>query len=376
LEKRHLRRRRAEGRAILATGLRQRDANMSKLNEDVRTYWNVQTFCLLTLTLIALGAALYFLKPVLVPFVLAVFLTNCLMPAIEMQQRYLHAPRSLAITSTVIATILIVLICGALVATSVAGAAERLQDYEKQFQRFTEGMARSAPPRWLHIDLDSDKVARYFAVQEGTGWQFMSTVFGEATNILSSGVIVIIFMIFLVAGSGANTHSGMLGEIEANVRRYVVTLVFISIGVGFLVGLTLAILGVELAWMFGFLAFLLNFVPNVGPIIATLLPLPVILLSPDMSITAKVLAIVMPSLTHLVVGNIVQPKVQGNALALHPVVILLSLMFFGTIWGITGAFLATPITGVVRIICARIPVMHPLAELLAGNLSVITDDER
>jgi AI-2 transport protein TqsA len=349
---------------------------MPKLNKDIQTYWNVQTFCLLTLTLIALGAALYFLRPVLVPFVLAVFLTNCLRPAIEVQQRYLRAPRSVAIASTLMVAVVIVALCGAVVATSVSGASHRLDDYEKQFQTFTEAAARSVPLHRLGIKIDADQIGRFFAVQEGTGWQFISAVLSEATNVLSGGVIVVIFMIFLIVGTGdGQRHSGMLGEIESSVQSYVVTLVFLSLATGFLVGLTLATLGVELAWVFGFLAFLLNFVPTIGAIIASLLPLPVIVLSPDMSVTTKVLAIVIPAAIHFVVGSFVQPKVQGNALALHPVVVLLALMFFGMIWGIIGAFLAAPIAAVIRIICARIPVMQPLANILAGNLTAISIED-
>jgi AI-2 transport protein TqsA len=232
------------------------------------------------------------------------------------------------------------------------------------------------PLERLGVKIDPDTLARSFAVQEGTGWHFISAVLGESANILSSGVIVLIFVLFLVVGNAdGQRHSGMLGEIEANVRRYVVTLVFLSLGTGLLVGLTLAMLGVELAWVFGFLAFLLNFVPTIGAIIASLLPLPVIVLSSDRSISAKVLAIAIPAAIHFVVGSFVQPKVQGSALALHPVVVLLALMFFGMIWGITGAFLAAPIAAVVRIICARIPVMQPLADILGGNLTVISAED-
>src|SRR5208283_1287364 len=132
------------------------------------------------------------------------------------------------------------------------------------------------------------------------------------------------------------------------------------------------LLGVEFAWVFGLLAFLLNFVPSIGAIIASLLPLPVILLSPDMSLTAKVLAIVIPAAIQIVIGSFVQPRVQGHALDLHPVVIVLALIFFGMIWGLMGAFLATPITAVVRIIFARIPITRPLADMLAGNLDVLS----
>ncbi|MEN6451012.1 MAG: AI-2E family transporter, partial [Thermoguttaceae bacterium] len=167
---------------------------------DARTYWNVQTFCLLTLTLIALGGALYFLRPVLVPFVLAVLLSQCLVPAIEFQQRRLRVPRGIAIAVTAVAAVVVVAGSGTLIATTIASAAPRLQEYEKQFQKFTEGTARSAALSGSRFNMDADKLARFFAVQEGTGWQFITAVLGEATNIVSSGVIVIIFMVFLLAG--------------------------------------------------------------------------------------------------------------------------------------------------------------------------------
>jgi AI-2 transport protein TqsA len=353
---------------------------MSKLADDAQRHWNVQTFCLLTLTLIAIGFSLYFLRPVLVPFVLAVFLTNCLIPMIDVQRYYLRLPKGLAIASTVTVTVAVVVLCGSLVASSVNGATSRLTEYESQFQHFSDNLARSVPLARFGIKVDTEQVGKFFSVQEGTGWQFITSVLGEAANVLSSGVIVIIFVLFLLlSGRGGRVDgqrpAGMLGEIESSVQKYVVTTVFLSLGTGFLVGLTLSVLGVELAWMFGFLAFLLNFVPSVGAIIATLLPVPVILLNPEMSITAKALAIIIPATIHFVIGSFVQPKVQGNALDLHPVVVMLALMFFGMIWGITGAFLATPITAVVRIVCARIPVTRPLADVLAGNLHVLSAED-
>ncbi len=185
------------------------------------------------------------------------------------------------------------------------------------------------------------------------------------------------FVLFLLLGrkSGSRSSTNMLAEIETSVKRYIVSTIFLSTVTGLLLGLTLTLLGVEFAWVFGLLAFLLNFVPSVGAIIASLLPLPVILLSPDMSLTAKVLAVVVPAIIQFVIGSFVQPRVQGHALDLHPVVIVLALIFFSMIWGLMGAFLATPVTAVVRIIFARIPVTRPLAGMLAGNLDVLSAED-
>jgi AI-2 transport protein TqsA len=230
------------------------------------------------------------------------------------------------------------------------------------------------PLERLGIKTDAEAIRKFLTAQEGAGWQFISTVLSEATNVLSNGALVLIFMLFLLFGrrSGPRPSADVLAEIEASVKSYIAGTVFLSAVTGLLVGLSLALLGVEFAWVFGLLAFLLNFIPSIGAIVASLLPLPVILLSPDMSLTAMVLAIVIPAAVQFFIGSFVQPRVLGHALDLHPVVIVLSLIFFGMIWGLMGAFLATPITAVVRIIFGRIPITRPLASMLAGNLDVLS----
>jgi AI-2 transport protein TqsA len=342
--------------------------------DDVRTYQRVQTFCLVALTLIALGAAAYLLRPVLVPFVLAVFLTYCLTPLIDAQRRYLRMPRGPAIVSSVLLSLVVLALGGSVVATSISSASRRLPDYEKQFQDLTERFAASVPLERLGIKIDAEQIRTFLAAQEGVGWQFVSTMLSEATNVLSNGALVLIFMLFLLLGrkSDPRPSADVLFEIETRVKRYIVSTICLSAVTGLLVGLSLAVLGVEFAWVFALLAFLLNFVPSIGAIIASLLPLPVILLSPQLSPTAQVLAIAIPAVIQFAIGSFVQPRVQGNALDLHPVTIVLSLIFFGMIWGLIGAFLATPITAVVRIVFERISITRPLAQMLAGNLDALS----
>jgi AI-2 transport protein TqsA len=186
--------------------------------------------------------------------------------------------------------------------------------------------------------------------------------------------MVLLLMAFILFGRRSTRlgSTGILREIEQRVQRSISLTVFISTLTGVLVGSTLAILGVEFAAVFGFLAFLLNFIPNIGSIIATALPLPIIFLNPEMTIAAKVLAIAVPSAIQVLIGSLVQPRMLGNSLQLHPVVLLLSLLFFTMIWGVAGAFLATPLTAVIRIVFEKIPATRPLAALLAGDLAPLT----
>ena len=90
-----------------------------------------------------------------------------------------------------------------------------------------------------------------------------------------------------------------------------------------------------------------------------------------MPVWQKVCALVFPAVIQIWLGNAVQPRMLGNALDLHPIVILISLIFWSMIWGVPGAFLATPMTAVIRIVLEKIPTTRPLAELLAGRLDAV-----
>jgi AI-2 transport protein TqsA len=337
--------------------------------DDVRADRRVRTFCLLALTLIASGFALYALKPVLVPFVLAVFFTYCLKPIIDLQTRYLRVPHGVAIIGTAVLGVLLLLIIGLVVATTIGTMSHEFDAYQEQMHRLAGQIARAVPLERLGIKPDPE-TGRVFRIPEDAGASFVSAVLSETTNIISNGVVVVIFMLFILLGDKAvgARRAGLLVEIEMQVKRYISQTVLFSFVTGAMVAAVLAVLGVRFAGVFGFLAFLLNFIPNIGSIVATLLPLPVILLSPQMSSTAKILALAIPAAIQFLIGNFIQPKVQGSALQLHPVAVLMSLIFFGMIWGMVGAFLATPIAAVIRIIFERIPATRPLADLLAGNL--------
>jgi AI-2 transport protein TqsA len=115
---------------------------------------------------------------------------------------------------------------------------------------------------------------------------------------------------------------------------------------------------------------MLNFIPTIGPLIATLLPLPVVLFAPEseMGLTQKVLAFALPTGIQLI-GAVIQPRVQGGGQDLHPVTTMAALVFFGSIWGILGAALAVPLTGVIKIILERIPNTRPIADWMAGRFT-------
>ena len=127
------------------------------------------------------------------------------------------------------------------------------------------------------------------------------------------------------------------------------------------------LLGLELALIFGTLTFLLNFIPTFGSIVAVFLPLPVALLQYNEP-TMIILVFALPSLVHIVIGNIIEPKLFGEAFGLHPVTIILALIFWGMLWGITGMLLAAPLTAIIRITFDQFETTKPFSLFLSGQL--------
>ncbi|MBT3201262.1 MAG: AI-2E family transporter [Phycisphaerales bacterium] len=348
---------------------------MKKTESKANYQHRVQTTCLVILSTIGVAVALRWLAPVLVPFVLAIFITLGMSLLIDLQMKHLHIPRLAALAITIVVGLAIMAVLGLLVIASVNQLVANTDTYQAQIKSVLDSLASAVPLESFGFDPDTD--SSLLAQIPNTAIQKMLVDTGTAImGIVSQGVLVLIFVIFLLSGQLLNhksTVGGMLGEAEAGIKVYIATKVMVSVITGVLVGLTLTLLGVEMALMFGLFAFLLNFVPSVGSVISTLLPLPVVMVSPNLSPTVAVLAIVIPGAIQFAVGNVVEPKIMGKSLDLHPVVILMGLIFWGMLWGIVGMLLATPMTAVVKIFLSKREFTAPMARILSGRLDVIDD---
>jgi AI-2 transport protein TqsA len=342
----------------------------------------VQTACLLILTLIATGFALDQLKQVLVPFVLALFFSQCLTPMIDTLMRRFRWPRMVAVTMAAIIGAALIVGVAFLLGSSISGMAEKqnLSQYESRFQHLTDEVATSRAAAWIGIK-PGDRVTAMLQKFQNSGVDLFGFVGSQAKDIaqntgvvLINTAVVLILMAFLLFGRQTRrSRFAVLNQIEERVQRYISLTVGISILTGVLVGSSLSILQVQFAAGFGFLAFVLNFIPNLGAVVTTLLPLPFVFLDPHLSIVQQLLALVIPAAIQVAIGSFVQPRIMGQSLDLHPVVLILSLLFFTMIWGLGGAFLATPVTAVIKIVFEKIPATRPLAAALAGNLDPLAE---
>lgn len=141
-------------------------------------------------------------------------------------------------------------------------------------------------------------------------------------------------------------------DITEQIQRYIAAKFLISLLTGFLVGIVLWIFGVDFLIVWAVLAFFLNFIPNIGSILAVILPTVMTLIQYE-SIGYTILVGGIIGLVQNLIGNLLEPKIMGDRLGLNPLVILVSLLVWGYIWGIAGMFLSVPLTAVVKIIISN-----------------------
>jgi AI-2 transport protein TqsA len=290
-------------------------------------------------------------------------------PLIEIQVTRLRMPRAAAISVALVLAFLFFGGVAALVSASLGQLAANADGYQAKATQLLSSATSMLPLERLGIDAAavSDPLKKFSV---GTLGSLLLGTTNAILDILSNGILVLIFMVFLLLGASGRPPDpdSTWSEIDARIKRYLVTKGVLSAATGALVGGTLALLGIDLALVFGLFAFLLNFIPSIGSIIATFLPLPVVIASPDISMLAAVLAIAIPGAIQFSIGNVIEPKVVGESLDLHPVAILMNLIIWGMLWGIVGMLLSTPILVVIKILCEKFEGTRPLAALLAGRI--------
>lgn len=334
---------------------------------DQTTQHRIQSVCLLILAAGAVTALLYFFRSVMVPFVLSVFFAIGLTPLIDLQVRRLRLPRQVAVLTTLLLGLVLMFAIALLVSVSVARLADQADTYSQQVRDLLDRTAEALPLE--RFGVDPDVAMQELLPTAGTVRDVLMNATNAVLGIVSQGVMVVIFVCFLLFGGGrAVATDGVMAELIRRTRRYILILAMISATTGFLTWLTLWMLGVPLAMVFGLLAFLLNFIPSIGSIVATLLPVPVLLVTPEISLTTAIVAVGILTVVQFVLGNVIQPRMMGKSFDLHPVTVLAALIFWGVLWGIPGMFLATPITAIIKMLLDRSDLTRPAGQLLAGRL--------
>jgi len=319
----------------------------------------------MVLAVVALAVALIYTRTIMIPFVLAIFIVSLVSPILDFQVIRLKFPRPIAVTVTFLIVVIIIAILCFLIVDAIQTVVATAGRYSDSFADLA-GQVISKIKEW-GIDLKQEKIV---ADVRNKIPQLATNALGTAVGLLSSFFFVIIFVMFLLAGRNPYAvRSGVRADIDQQIRRYIAIKIAVSTLTGVLVWATLSAVGMDLAGVFGMLAFLLNFIPSIGSIISTFLPIPIAVAQFQQAPWVIVFIIAVPGTIQTVIGNVIEPKWMGEGLHLHSITVLLALSFWGLLWGITGMFLAAPLTAILRIILMQFDTFKPIGKLLAGDFS-------
>lgn len=332
---------------------------------------NIIIGALIIICSVCVTIALIYTSTFLIPFVLALFLTYLLSPMIEILQHKARFPRFLAILTTLTFVGMLFSVIIPFIVQSISTFIFSIDQYKQRTIMFIQYL--SELPEFFNVTVNE----KFFvdAVKNLPLLEITTSFLGNAASIASNTILVLIFLFFMLSGSRSeNEKQGIWLEIDSKITRYLMTKLVTSFSTGMIVGFVLWVLGVELAVVFGVLAFFLNFIPNVGSIVATLLPMPIAFLQFSNPLLIAAVFFV-PATVQLIIGSIIEPTVMGSGFDLHPVTILCALIFWGLIWGVTGMLLAAPMTAILKVVFQRFSITRPVAEILAGRFPSFMQQE-
>jgi len=212
----------------------------------------------------------------------------------------------------------------------------------------------------------------------------MKSLFNSISEIFADAFLVLLYTVFLMLEdamiplklkamiSDTDKHQNALAlikKISKSINEYVMLKTVVSLITATVSYIVMLIIGIDFAFFWAFLIFVLNYIPTIGSLVATLFPA-LIALFQFGEISSFFIVLGCIGAIQVVVGNFIEPKIMGSSLNVSPLVVLISLAFWGSIWGIVGMVLSVPITVILIILFAQFQTTRNIAILLSGNGNV------
>ena len=335
----------------------------------------IRTLLLAVIALTCAGFILYMAKSVILPFLLAFFAMTILTPLVVWLRKR-GVPTAIGAPIALVVMALFLGAVGFIFFLNIGPIINSWDDYQARGKElWTRGADRlerlgykdDVVKLW-EDNKDSLKDPKPF-LSFATGG--VNTFFG----FIGQGVLVLLFLLFMLFES-ARFHEKAekaFGEdspvldtvrcISRDLKVYMLWKTGISFITGFLTAMACLVFGVDFPFFWGLIAFGLNFIPNLGSIVAAVLPCLLALFQFDSPFRALGLLLTLVGMQN-VMGSLIEPKLMGRSLSLSPLLLLLSLVFWGWLWGVVGMILAVPFAVTIKICCQHIPGLQPVATLM------------
>ena len=314
-------------------------------------------------------------EPILVPLIVAGFLAMIsTSPVFWLRQK--GTPATLAVLGVVLGFLGVGFVFILIIGTS-------LDDFSEAIPRYQARLTKEIEPiiQWIQgfgFQLDNEMLMK--SIDPGASMRLVANMLSGLGGILTNSFLILLTVIFILFEASSfqqkvraafGDPKGTLSQIKKitdAVNNYLAIKTVVGIGTGVVVAIWVGALGIDFSVIWGLLAFLLNFIPNLGSIIAAVPP--VLLGYIQFGIGRALLVGAGYVVVNLIFGNVVEPKFMGRKLGLSTLVVFLSLVFWGWVWGPVGMLLSVPMTMVVKIALESSPSTHWISILLDSEASV------
>lgn len=319
--------------------------------------------------LVVIVAGLRAAKPLIVPFLTAAFIAVICFPVLAWLQSK-RVAKGIALLAILAGLVLIGGLLVMIIGNSLTGFNENLPTYQARFEQQIQHATA-----WLaehKIDVSGILTGLDFKSQRATG--LIAGLVGGVSSLLSDGLVILLTVVLLllematipeklaVAFGTSHSSVAIVRRIAHETRRYMALKTMVSLMTGVVATLMLMCFGVDYPVLWGLLAFLLNFVPTIGSLIAAAPPVVLAWLQFDLAIAIYVA--IGYAILNMVIGNLIEPRLMGRSLGLSTLVVFVSLVFWGWVLGPIGMILSVPLTMTIKIALENIDEARPIAVLL------------
>ena len=305
---------------------------------------------------------------IIVPILLASFIAIIISP-IYSWLIHKGVPAALALLAVIGTLMMIFSLIGILIGSSVHSFSDNVPLYEAQLQ--------------IQLDVVTAKLNNLGIIEGDLGslfnpsslMKYSATVLKGAGSVLTNSFMIVLIIAFMLLEStsfsrklekanGANTSMAQINEVFSKIKHYMAIKAVVSLVTGLLITAILMMMGLDYAFLWGFIVFLFNFIPNIGSILAAV---PAVLLAlvqlggmGALEIAAVYLVI------NITIGSIIEPKLMGSGLGISTLVVFLSLIFWGWLLGPVGMLLSIPLTITIKIMLYSEEKTRWLAHLMSN----------
>lgn len=337
---------------------------------QVIKYYKIITASVLVIMTITVIFALYSLKTILMPFIVAILLAYLFSPIIEKSAKHLKIPRTLSVLFLFIILFIVSILLGNLLF--------------KNLNKF----ANNWPILQLKLEIKLDNFASLVNLNRQDVFNIskdflqsisLTKIVSSSVSLLSNVLMTLLFMVCILFfvhtvpekidkafdPKRAEKIKEIMKKINKQIQSYLLIKTIISALTGLSVYLILRIMNIEFAFLWGSIIFFLNYIPNIGPFLSAIPPILTTFL--QYGSTKALIVFIIILLIQVFWGSIIETLAIGKSLNLSPLVVLIALVFWGWLWGIVGTIISIPLMSIIKITFSNIPELKPIAVLMSDK---------